>query len=91
MLLLITPGVGLNVIRIRLKRLLVWPMVSVNYSPLQGDAHVIQTKTVKNILIDTGYLEPSKNTLIPLLHSKGIKKLDAIFISHPHKDHYAGG
>jgi beta-lactamase superfamily II metal-dependent hydrolase len=69
---------------------LVWTMINVNYSPLQGDAHLIETNTGKNILIDAGYLEPAKNALIPFLQSKGIKKLDLVFISHPHKDHYAG-
>lgn len=72
------------------KKPLVWSMVNVNYSPLQGDAHLIQTNIGKNILIDAGYLEPAKNALIPFLQSKGIKKLDLVFISHPHKDHYAG-
>ncbi len=73
-----------------LNKPLVWSMVNVNYSPQQGDAHLIQTNMGKNILIDTGHLEPAKNTLIPFLQLKGIKKLDLIFISHPHKDHYAG-
>lgn len=72
------------------KKPLVWTMVNVNYSPLQGDAHLLQTNTGKNILIDAGHLEPAKNALIPFLQSKGIKKLDLVFISHPHKDHYAG-
>ena len=69
---------------------LVWSMINVNYSPQQGDAHLIQTNIGKSILIDTGHLEPSKNALIPFLQSRGIKKLDVVFISHPHKDHYAG-
>lgn len=72
------------------KKPLVWSMVNVNYSPLQGDSHLIQTNIGKNILIDAGYLEPARNALIPFLQSKGIKKLDLVFISHPHKDHYAG-
>ncbi|HMS27493.1 MAG TPA: MBL fold metallo-hydrolase [Burkholderiaceae bacterium] len=72
------------------QRPLIWTMVNVNYSPQQGDAHLLQTNTGKNILIDTGHLEPAKNALLPFLQSKGIKKLDIVFITHPHKDHYAG-
>lgn len=73
-----------------LNKPLVWSMVNVNYSPQQGDAHLIQTNIGKNILIDTGHLDPARNALIPFLQSKGIKKLDVVYISHPHKDHYAG-
>lgn len=69
---------------------LIWTMINVNYSVQQGDAHLIQTDTGKNILIDTGHFKPADNVLIPFLRSKGIKKLDLVFITHPHKDHYAG-
>ena len=69
---------------------LVWTMVNVNYSPQQGDAHLIQTHKGKNILIDTGHLGPARNALVPYLQKMGIKKIDAVFITHPHKDHYLG-
>lgn len=69
---------------------LTWFMVNVNYSPQQGDAHLIQTSKGKNILIDTGHLDPARKALVPLLQSKGIKKIDTVFITHPHKDHYLG-
>ncbi len=68
----------------------VWTMINVNYSPQQGDAHLIQTSKGKNILIDTGHLDPARKALVPFLQSKGIKKIDTVFISHPHKDHYDG-
>jgi competence protein ComEC len=67
-----------------------WTMVDVNYSAMQGDSHLIQTDTGKNILIDTGYFKQAEDMLIPYLMSKKIKKIDAVFISHPHQDHYAG-
>ena len=67
-----------------------WTMVNVNYSPQQGDAHLFQTSKGKNILIDTGHLDPARKVLIPFLQSKGIKKIDIAFITHPHKDHYQG-
>jgi competence protein ComEC len=65
-------------------------MINVNYSPQQGDAHLIQTSSGKNILIDTGHLDPARKALVPFLQSKGIKKIDTVFITHPHKDHYLG-
>ena len=69
---------------------LVWTMVNVNYSPQQGDAHLIQTGKGKNILIDTGHLVPARSALVPYLKKMGVKKIDTVFISHPHKDHYLG-
>jgi competence protein ComEC len=69
---------------------LTWTMVNVNYSPQQGDAHLIQTSKGKNILIDTGHLDPARKALIPFLQSMGVKKIDTVFITHPHKDHYLG-
>ena len=47
------------------QRPLIWTMVNVNYSPQQGDAHLLQTNMGKNILIDTGHMDPAKNALIP--------------------------
>jgi competence protein ComEC len=69
---------------------LVWTMVNVNYSPQQGDAHLIQTSHGQTLLIDTGHLEPARKALVPFLQSKGIRKIDTVFITHPHKDHYDG-
>jgi beta-lactamase superfamily II metal-dependent hydrolase len=69
---------------------LIWTMINVNYSPQQGDAHLIQARNGKNILIDTGHLDPARKALVPFLQSKGIKKIDTVFITHPHKDHYLG-
>lgn len=74
----------------KFNRPLVWSMVNVNYSPQQGDAHLIQTSKGKNILIDTGHLDPARKALVPFLQSKGIKQIDTVFVTHPHKDHYLG-
>ena len=68
----------------------IWSMINVNYSLQQGDAHLIQTSRGKNILIDTGHLDPARKAVVPFLQSKGIKKIDTVFITHPHKDHYQG-
>jgi competence protein ComEC len=67
-----------------------WTMINVNYAPQQGDAHLIQTDIGQNILIDTGYYWAAENIMLPYLQSKGVTTLDKVFISHPHKDHYAG-
>jgi competence protein ComEC len=67
-----------------------WTMINVNYAPQQGDAHLIQTDTGKNILIDTGFFKQAEDMLIPFLISKKVKVIDKVFISHPHQDHYAG-
>jgi competence protein ComEC len=71
-------------------RPLTWTMINVNYSLQQGDAHLIQTRDGKNILIDAGHLDSARKALVPFLQSKGIKKIDTVFITHPHKDHYHG-
>lgn len=65
-------------------------MINVNHAPQQGDAHLIQTDTGQNILIDTGHYWAAEHLMLPYLQAKGIKVLDKVFISHPHKDHYAG-
>lgn len=69
---------------------LVWTMVNVNHTVLQGDAHLIEVKNGKTVLIDAGYLGPAKEKLIPFLHQAQIGRIDIAFISHPHRDHYEG-
>lgn len=70
----------------------------------QGDSIFIQTPFhAENILIDTGGKmeigkEPwairqkakanAENSLIPFLKSRGVKKLDKVFITHGHQDHF---
>jgi len=67
-----------------------WTMVNVNYSAQQADAHVIKIKDGKTILIDAGHRNTAKDSLLPFLIKKSIDKIDIVFISHPHKDHYGG-
>ena len=68
---------------------LIWTMVNVNKSKI-GDAHVIQVKRGKTILIDAGFKNSAEKQLIPFLRRSNIKRFDIAFISHPHKDHYEG-
>ncbi|MGN8225548.1 DNA internalization-related competence protein ComEC/Rec2 [Gracilimonas sp. BCB1] len=60
----------------------------------QGDAALLHTPNGKHILIDAGVWSPGynsgKSVIIPHLKSAGIRKLDAIILSHPHADHIGG-
>ncbi|RAP32413.1 DNA internalization-related competence protein ComEC/Rec2 [Candidatus Marinamargulisbacteria bacterium SCGC AG-414-C22] len=64
----------------------------------QGNAALIELHNGINILIDTGpkryvkqqqhYYNIAKQVILPVLRSKGINKLDYIFITHFDQDHY---
>ncbi|MDR9417557.1 DNA internalization-related competence protein ComEC/Rec2 [Gracilimonas sp.] len=60
----------------------------------QGDAALMKTPQGKHILIDVGVWSPGYNSgnsvILPHLKSKGINKLDAVILSHPHADHIGG-
>ena len=64
----------------------------------QGDSIYIQTPAGKSILLDAGgkpsyslsSADPGERVLIPFLQYKRIRKLDAVIVSHPHEDHFAG-
>ena len=60
----------------------------------QGDAILIRGKN-NNYLMDTGgsflpNMNIGKNITLPYLEKHGIKKLDGVFITHFHEDHYQG-
>lgn len=58
----------------------------------QGDSIFIKTPNNKTILIDAGIHSAAEDDYNPFLYlkSQNIKKLDAVFITHPHDDHYKG-
>lgn len=64
-----------------------WIMVNVNQTEQQADAHLLTFADGKNILIDVG---ADGRQLLPRLKARGIKKIDDVIVSHPHKDHYGG-
>jgi beta-lactamase superfamily II metal-dependent hydrolase len=66
-----------------------WTMIDGDDSYM-NDAHLIQIKNGKTILIDAALSATAKRDLIPYLKSHGIQKIDIVFISHPHFDHYGG-
>lgn len=59
----------------------------------QGDAAVLRLGG-RTVLIDGGesneWQDAGENALLPLLRKNGGRKIDAIFLSHPHKDHFSG-
>jgi competence protein ComEC len=59
-----------------------------------GDACLVETPAGRALLVDTGPCGDDYDAadlyLVPLLALKGISRLDAVFITHPHSDHYGG-
>ncbi|TNE70573.1 DNA internalization-related competence protein ComEC/Rec2 [bacterium] len=60
----------------------------------QGDASLIETPDNRVLLIDTGIWSPNfdsgSRTILPLLKSKGINRIHALILTHPHADHIGG-
>ena len=53
----------------------------------EGDAILVQDSTGTAVLVDGG---PDGEKLIEKLQARGVRKLDAIVLSHPHSDHISG-
>lgn len=74
----------------------VWPSPYLQITCLdvgQGDGIVIQTPEGKNYLIDGGSSSKSgtgRYQMLPFLKSRGISRIDGIFISHVDEDHISG-
>lgn len=68
-----------------------YTMVNATYDSQQGDAHVLRFTNGSVYVIDTGPSSiNSKNGLVSFLGHNKIRKIDKLFISHAHKDHYEG-
>ncbi|MCH7924812.1 MAG: ComEC/Rec2 family competence protein [Planctomycetes bacterium] len=58
-----------------------------------GSATVIQLPSGETLLYDAGSASPfdvGRSTIVPFLRSRGISRIDDIFISHPNLDHFSG-
>ncbi|SES66426.1 DNA internalization-related competence protein ComEC/Rec2 [Anaerobranca gottschalkii] len=66
------------------------PTVKIHFLDVgQGDCALIQYRGY-NILVDTGGIMGAnigKNVLLPTFNYLGVKKIDYLFITHPHYDH----
>lgn len=60
----------------------------------QGDAVLVECPNGYTLLVDGGNRTPEFDTgarvVLPFLRAKGIRRLDAVVVSHPHVDHYGG-
>lgn len=59
----------------------------------QGDCIFVRTDQGENYLFDAGSSDKSQignSVIIPFLKYHGIRHLDAVFVSHPDKDHCSG-
>ncbi len=60
----------------------------------QGDAALLETPHGHWVLIDTGPADPrgdaGQRTIVPFLRARGVRRLDAMILSHAHRDHVGG-
>jgi len=66
-------------------------MINVSSQNLVGDAHLIKFTNGQVYVIDTGNEGDSGGKkLVSYLKKDRINKIDKLFISHAHRDHYGG-
>jgi beta-lactamase superfamily II metal-dependent hydrolase len=64
----------------------IWTMLDVNAKGLQGDAHLLRMEGT-TVLIDTG---EARQDLLAGLERYDVKRIDALILTHAHRDHYGG-
>lgn len=68
-----------------------WSMTVIDVG--QGDSILLKSPGGRYILVDAGdidYTDSGKDIIVPFLHHIGVQRLDALVITHPHKDHFGG-
>ncbi len=59
-----------------------------------GDACLVETPSGRTLLVDAGPIGRGSDAaglhIAPFLALKGVSRLDAVVITHPHSDHYGG-
>ena len=69
-------------------------LVWVQFDVGQGDAALLRMPRGKNMLIDGGAwqegFDQGERVVAPYLRRRGIRRLDAVVLSHPHNDHVGG-
>lgn len=56
----------------------------------QGDAAVVRFAGGGVLVVDTGPDPAGRRVLVPFLRSRGVRRIDAVAISHAHPDHTGG-
>jgi len=68
----------------------------------QGDCSLILTPSGRSLLVDAGgflipgqearpeRFEVGRDVVVPYLKRRGLKRIDAVLLSHPHPDHFGG-
>lgn len=64
-----------------------WTMLDVQNGDLQADAHLLEFEGGETWLIDVGHI---KGEVVGKLRDRKIHRVDRVFISHSHRDHYGG-
>jgi competence protein ComEC len=66
-------------------------MVDVSKEPyVTGDANLLVFDDGTTILIDTGFKALARRSLLPALERGGVSTIDALVVTHPHRNHYGG-
>jgi competence protein ComEC len=71
-------------------RLLRWTMVDVSPDGVSGDANLLEFADGRVMLVDTGFKQPAREQLLPLLRERSIDHIDRVVITHAHRNHYGG-